>query len=86
VRGHEFLHFGGRPVIDGNLITVIGDVESEVLAHDGEADEPDIGDCFWHNLHVLDSVKVEKARPAVKQQCRSFPASGQVATKNDGGH
>ena len=36
--GDEFLHHFGGAVVDGDLVAVVGDVEGEVFAHDGQAD------------------------------------------------
>jgi hypothetical protein len=33
------------------LKAVVGYVESQVLAHDCEADEADFGSCFGHNVY-----------------------------------
>ncbi len=38
----ERLGPAGGPVEDGGAVTVLGDVEREVLAHDGEADQADV--------------------------------------------
>ena len=37
-----------RAVEDRDLEAVVGDVEGEVLAHDREANEPDVGKWFSH--------------------------------------
>ena len=42
VPGHELLHDGGRPVVDGDAVSVIGHVEREILAHHGEPDQSDV--------------------------------------------
>ena len=51
----EFLGLLDRPVVDGNLEAVVGDVEGEVLTHHGEPDESDVGMSFGHG----DSDKTE---------------------------
>ena len=43
--GDEFLHDVGGAVIDRDLVAVIGNIEGEVLAHDGQADEADVCGC-----------------------------------------
>jgi hypothetical protein len=42
VPGHELLHDDGRPVVDGDPVAVIGQVEREVLAHHGAPDQSDV--------------------------------------------
>ena len=44
--GDEFLHRLGGAVVDRDLEAVVGDVEGEVFAHDGQADQTDIRDCL----------------------------------------
>ena len=40
--GEELLGDRRRPVVDGDAVAVVGHVEGEVLAHHGEADQPDV--------------------------------------------
>jgi hypothetical protein len=48
VLGDELVGLLGGPVEHRDLEAVVGDVEGEVLAHDCEADEPDVGKWFSH--------------------------------------
>ncbi len=48
VFGDELLGLFDGAVVDRDFKAVVGDVEGEVLTHDGEADESDVGVCFWH--------------------------------------
>ena len=41
--GGERLGHRRRAVVDGDAVAVVGEVEDQVLAHDGQADEPDVG-------------------------------------------
>ena len=43
----ELLHLGGRSIVNADGIAVVGHVQDQVLAHDGQADEADVG-LFWH--------------------------------------
>ena len=40
---HELVGLGGRAVVDRDREAVVGDVEGEVLAHDGQTDETNVG-------------------------------------------
>ena len=53
VLGDELLHCGRCAVVDGDLEPVIGDIQREILAHDGEANETDIGEWFRHEFEAL---------------------------------
>jgi len=49
ILGDEFLGFARGAVEHRDAEAVVGDVESQILAHDGKADEADVGvvhDCF----------------------------------------
>jgi hypothetical protein len=45
---NELLGLRSGPVVYGNTEAVVGDVQREVLAHHGEADETDVGKFFAH--------------------------------------
>ena len=53
VGGHEFFHLTRRPVVDGDFEAVVGDVKSQILAHDCEADEADFGGVVRHKCAVI---------------------------------
>ena len=41
--GEEVIDLRGRAVEDGDAVAVVGHVEDEVLTHDGQADQADVG-------------------------------------------
>ncbi len=48
--GKKLVDLGGRPVEDRDLESVVGHVEHEVLAHNGEANQSNIASSFWHSF------------------------------------
>ena len=44
----EVVHLGGGPVVGDHLEAVVVHVEDEVLAHDGQPDEGDVGVSLGH--------------------------------------
>ena len=62
--GEELVDPGGRPVVDDDPVAVVGHVEDEVLAHDGQADQADVagGDAHGESFRETGVRKGPKRR------------------------
>lgn len=53
----ELVDLFNGPVVGGNYETVVVHVQYEILAHDGQADETDVGSAGCHVVNIVSVTK-----------------------------
>ena len=73
---HEGVGDGARAVVHGHGIAVVGQVQGQVLAHHGQADEPHIRVLSWRHRRVTSTghrVRADSLEPD-RGRSRARPA------------
>ena len=73
----ELVHLGGGAVEDGDGVAAGLHVEDEVLAHDGEADQADVGGGGGHGSNALEARRIARGILEMRDRCgrASLPAT-----------
>jgi uncharacterized protein (DUF302 family) len=76
----ELIDLGNRSIEYGHAIPVVVHVQDQVLAHDGQADQPDVTIFFFHRSLLKARIIDKKLYPAIL-----FPFSVQLVSSSEKG-